>query len=264
MKKSLTTLLASLCFLFYTSGSQAQQEPTMKYVGLDWGMDFQVTEIPDYQFIRGLITLNEWDDQYASVSSTYFRHRVSAKMEGISADEHWGYVFGIRYSQLHSALESSATTRAAGVPFFYLRIREDGTTTEYLKIHRLVQNSSYFGVPIELKWMPFNKLLKPMYFKAGMEASYRLSTVNRVEFSNQDMHEFKDDVLQLFDDPDEWYLNYFIAMGVRVGPADKIHLDAEAFLFSGLFTQHTSSLVETLGGSGFQMTLQVPIQNAKP
>ncbi len=256
LKKFISILFLALAF--FGSNTVSGQEIRHKYLGVEGGMDFQGVNVPDYDFIRGEISYYpEYYGSSSQLQGSYQKWYLGAKTEIRSKSNRFGLFAGLRFSRVNSSLGKNQYW-SDNSEFFYLLYKQEGTTTEYLRIREINRASNYIGIPLEVRFFPYRPRLFRLYFKAATELSYRISTSTEVVFDDSAMDQFQKDVLNKFDGPGNFYSSFSIAAGIKIGRDDKPNINLEAVLPSFVLTNKSSGLVNTISGGGLQLNVQFP------
>ena len=253
MKKQAITLLLFL-LVFSTCTLYGQEEvKEQKFIGVEAGYDYQNYDILDFDFIRG-------DNSYyghsggQSVDSYFNKWSFGVKGEWIPKSQ-VGFIIGLRYINVSSGMVESSSKS-----FFHFLLQQNGTSTEYLRIKEINQHTTYLGVPIELRLFPFKVRTFSPFIKFAVDFNYRLNTKNEVVFVNEAMSEYKEQVMDRFDEPDNFYSSFYMSSGFRIAKKDAFCISIEAKLPVFYISKKLSSFNETnVFGFGFQLNFQIPI-----
>ncbi|MFC1734301.1 hypothetical protein ACFL6I_28695, partial [candidate division KSB1 bacterium] len=180
------------------------------------------------------------------------------KIERRAKNNKLGLLTGLRYTRVNSSFGKSYTW-LDNDGYFYLLYKQEGTTTEYLKIKEVNQYSDYLGIPLEIRHFPFNPRFFRFFLKAAAEFNYRLSTTNDVVFNNDKMESFQAGVAEKFGEPDNFFSMLYFALGLKLGNDNKTNVSLEAVFPSFYLSDNTSSLVIPQYGGGFQINIQIPL-----
>lgn len=235
------------------------QEDRVRFIGLESGINFHICESTNYDFIRGNVDVSTYgiNEDVNNLSMTFQKWNVGAMSEFRFKRNKVGLLCGLRFSQVNSTL-SKSTDYSSNLNFFYLLNKQEGTTTEFLKVKEINQYSNYVGVPIELKYFLFHILGLRFYAKGAAEFSYRLKTNTNVMFYNSEMEPYEQEVIEKFKEPNDFLVMLYGAGGVKIGKDTKTSLSLEIILPSLFLTDNNSGLVSPLTGSGFQLNIQIP------
>ncbi|GHV72350.1 hypothetical protein FACS1894201_01030 [Bacteroidia bacterium] len=122
-----------------------------------------------------LSTPNFWELVGFSTPSVDISY-IGAKTEYFLWNNRIGIGAGVRFSTYNSTFSSNEGS------FLWL-LKEDGLTTDYVRIIDITQKSSYIGVPLEFRFFPNNHdWFVQYYLKLGVVFNYRLSISNSVTF----------------------------------------------------------------------------------
>jgi hypothetical protein len=236
------------------------QETDIKYIGGELGSDIITGDLIFKNNIRGDVP-SYYNMGMASKSLTTLCDTWYA---GIKAEKFWvknrfGISIGLRFTQIKSSVSNSAN-------FFYLLYQQDGLNTEYLRISGITQTSDYIGIPVDMRIFAFNSDysdynidLSKFYFKTGLVFNYRIQTKTSVTFYDSEMYPFKDNVANMVGNPKSFCLGFNFSVGYQYKMANASNINFEVSLPTAFFTRETSGLVRPLSGSGFQISIQLPI-----
>ena len=250
---SFLTTIFVICFM-----SVFAQDGNTRYIGMESGINVIFTELPEYDFIRG-----DMDDYGGGVHANELTGYCSSwyagvKTESRSKNKHFGFTSGIHFTRLSSNLTGSSYY-SSNADIFYLLLREHGTTTEYLKVKEVTESSNYIGIPLEIRYIPYHEDMFGFYLKAGSSFNYRLSSTHDVEFYNDEMSKYKNDVVAKFEEPVNLFSNLYFGAGLIIGNEDKPHVGIEGVAPTFVFSRRVSGIVDPIAGIGFQVHVYVPL-----
>ncbi len=248
-----------IIFLYFQINTVWGQQERAKFWGVEAGMNFIICNPPEKDFIRGDISsygAGKVTDNLEGLLNTGY---LGAKTELRSLNNKFGLLGGIRYTRIISSIGKN-TYWSETPNFFYLLYRQDGITTEYFKVRELNQTSDYLGVPIELRFFPFNQEKFRIYFKAGAEFNFLLKTKKDVVFYNKAMESYQNEVIEIIGEPNSFYSSLYFSAGFRLGKDSKPGINFEICLPYFFLTTEVSSLVtpQDQQGYGFQLNIQIP------
>ncbi len=250
MKKILTTF----CICLVSSVSWAQDE-RLRLIGLETGIDAIGGAVVECDCIRGE-TATYYGDVTKNLKGMMYKMYGGAKVELHSRNNRFGLSAGLRFTRMNSSLGKSNEWDNPS-DFFYFMTNQTETSIEYLKVKEINQTSDYLGIPLSLAWFPFKQKIFTLYFRGGLEFSYRLRTETSVSFVDNAMDSNSDEVIDKLNDPQTMVSIISTSAGVKIGrgskTAFKIEIGPSFFLNQG-----TSSLVEATAGFGTQLNIQIP------
>lgn len=254
MKRTVKLFLSIIITMnmFSVYGQDDEIENKFLY-GIETGIDYQDFQVTDFDFIRGDIS-SYYGSSNQSLSSFFVKWNVGAKVEYRFKNDRLGLFAGLRYTGVESAIGEYSQDS-----YFLLLFRQYETNTEYLRIKEINQHSNYLGIPVELRLFPFNtKTIRP-FIKVGMEFNYRLSTTNEVIFVDERMNEYKDEVLNKFKNPDDFYSSFYLSQGINFVIEDKFNISVELKFPVFYISSALSSFVDSrVFGVGTQINFQLP------
>ncbi|HEY5750102.1 MAG TPA: outer membrane beta-barrel protein [Chryseolinea sp.] len=204
----LTVVLLSACY-----GISAQNR--QKFISLETGYAFIDCQavVQDYLRADRSLAYNYDSHTYArDVEGTMYKFHGGVRVELRSKNNKFGFLTGLRYTQL-----SSAIRRTGSLDYFYVLYDQSGTTTEYLRVKEIKQMSSYLGVPLEVRFYPLEPRRITLYFFAGGETGWRVATKNKIEFSNAAMNPYASGVSEIAGGGKSFYGAAYAGAGVTVG-----------------------------------------------
>jgi hypothetical protein len=189
---------------------------------------------------------------FRRIRNSLSRHYFGVKAEVRTRNNFAGFTGGLRFGQLVGTI-----VKRNGPPdYFYFRLRQTGTSTEYLKVEMLVQRSNYMSVPLEVRVFAYRQRLFRLFFLAGGEVGYQLSTTNSVTFDNRDMNTHAEAVSEIMGRPDKWYTAFYGRAGFTLGR--EIPYVTVGITLPVVVSQGSSTLNESNAGIGFHVQVQMP------
>lgn len=183
---------------------------------------------------------------YVGVSSEYFF--LNKKLS---------FVSGLRFTFFNSEIIKSDY---ANQGYFFLRFNSDGFVTEFVKIKAIKENTNYFGVPLALKYMPFNWSRVSLYVKLSAEIAYKISSSTDIDFKNDAMANHRDEVLKNIKvNRNNLYSSIYSSVGARFRLGRKTYCSVDAFFPAFYMTENNSGLVKINSLSGMQLSLDVAL-----
>lgn len=224
-----------------------------KYIGIEAGVDGIICNDFEKDYIRGYEANVDGIYVIDKIKSRMHSVYVGVKVEQYLLNDKLGFLAGIRFLQLNSAIEKSEKPN-----FFYVLTQQNGTTTEYLRVKEIDQASTYTGIPIELRYFPFGAHKFSIFFKLGAEFNFLFKTKTAVTFFDSALGIYSSEVLRKTGDPNSFYSNLYGGAGIRLGNSSKTRISIEARIPSILITSNASSLTNGNFGGGLQLNVQVP------
>jgi hypothetical protein len=228
---------------------------TKKFTGIEAGIQSIFIQTPEYEFIRGDVL------PYASGGVSDFikgqmnRYHFGIKTEFRDRSNQWGFLFGLRYSRVNLSLGRN-TLYNSKTKYFYVLDHQTGTTTEYFRVNEISRKIGFIGVPVELRWLSnSSKLLKPC-FKLGAELEFKVSQSSGVVFYNPDMSEFKDRILEKFNEPSAFNAAVYFTSGFNLNKTPDIDFEL-VFPYVSL-TPEMSGILKTTIGLGLKLEVRIP------
>lgn len=254
-----TEVKCCLVLLLFSCLSAVGQQP-LKFIQFETGIDFMACEKMEMDYIRAAMSdayggnagvVGNNGPLYRDVKNQMHKAYLAIKVEVRTHDNYAGLISGLRLTQVVGAIE-----RTGSPDFFYLRLRQTETSTEYLKVERLEQFSNYLGIPLEVRIFAYGQRRFRLYFSAGGEVGYQLSTKNTTTFDDPSMNIYQHDVSQIIGAPDKWYATFYGRAGFMLGremPRVSLGLNAPVIV-----TDKSSTLNKPAAGIGLHIQVQVP------
>jgi hypothetical protein len=257
MKTKLFFLLTFLCCF---AGKGFSQEARQKFISAEAGMDALGSDLLFKDNIRGDVPqYDNMGEPTQSLKNLFYKDYVGLKTEIFSLNQKLGFSVGLRYTRMHALLGKTTYSSTSTASFFYLLYSQKGTTTEYLKVKQIDQKSDYIGIPLEFRYFAFK--LDPFmgYLKAGVEFDYRMQTKTNVAFYDNTMNTYQGYVVRMVGTPRSFSSVFYAAVGVRLGKPSKPCANLEINLPTVFLTPESTGLVNPQAGTGFQLSIQIPI-----
>jgi hypothetical protein len=253
--KLLVVAVLALVFAIKSAG----QEKKYKALYLETGMDFIACSPPDDKdYIRG--DVNPYSYYYYETSymkALSYKNYLGAKVEVKIMNDLLGLLGGIRFTRMVNSIGKNDywSTRS---DFLYLLYQQQGTTTEYLKVKDITQVSNYVGIPLELRIYPYRQRTIQMYFKFGADFNMLMTTNTKVNFVDVNMAQYEEGVDGIIEDPWSFYSTLHLAVGMKIGKAEKPGFNIEACVPSFILANTNSSFVLPIAGGGIQLNIRIP------
>ncbi|MCF8370874.1 MAG: hypothetical protein K9H64_04575 [Bacteroidales bacterium] len=235
------------------------QEDRVRFIGVESGIDFQICESTEYDFIRGDVDVSMYglNDGANNLTLSLQNWYIGTKAEIRTKNNRFGLSTGVRFSQITSSM-SKSTGWSGTADFFYILNKQEGTSTEYLRVKEINQVSNYLGIPVEIKFYPTKPYFVRFFIKGAALISGRLNTSNNVVFYSDEMNPYQNDVINKFDEPKFFLGMVHGSVGIKFGHEDNINLSLEAATPSIIFTENSSSLLKPMFGGGLQLNILIP------
>ena len=114
------------------------------------------------------------------------------------------------------------------------------------------------GVPIELRFFPFNQEKFRIYFKAAGEFNFLIETEEDVVFYDNAMESYQNEVIEIIGVSSSFYASLYFSAGFSLGKDSKPRVNLEICVPYFFLTTEVSSLVTPQAGGGFQLNIQIP------
>ncbi len=212
-----------------------KQSPKQFYVGAEAGMNFYSCQTPNYDFIRSYAGQNG-AYEYTTLEWYFNQYYFNAIAEFRLANDKIWLSTGIRYSSISAGLgKLSAWGRSD--EYFYVNFDNGNDSNSHLyQVDYVQEFSSYIGVPVSMSFSPYKVRFIRLYFKLGVDFNVLLNSNRKVEFYNQGMNYREAEILDLFDDPVDFYSTISPGIGIQLGrqndPNIRLEANVPAFLIS--------------------------------
>lgn len=252
MRTKLT--IFTICILLSTMVLAQDRNP------MYYGFDATLSGFGNTSFRRN-IPLRNCYDGYSSVNIYTFgrRYQVGGKFAIFSKNEKVGFETGLRYA-LHFKKIEAADKNGFTEEYLYLQNTTNTNSVDYYRITKVIQNTGYLSVPLELVLLPMskNKFCR-IYFKLGVELNVRIhENVHVKAFDSQ----FKDAVKSIgkdFKKSDVYYTTWYAGIGMQFGKPGEQKFSLQ-FLFPYLTNEKSSGIINTNDIIGFTFEYKLPVK----
>ncbi|MFH2143912.1 MAG: hypothetical protein ABIJ97_15920 [Bacteroidota bacterium] len=249
-----------LILLFFISAfrllsqEEAENKSLLKYIGIEAGSVFYGSEFDNVDLIR---KQNQYSYPADIYNNTVMNNLyLGAKAEFILTDYNLGILTGIRYSSLNSASGNNYSDE--NNDFFYTLYKDEETAVEYLRLRGVKHTASYIGIPIEIRYLIYKSKKIKFFGKASTDLQYQVSSKSDIFFLNEAMEIYEDDVVNIFNTPNDLLSTLYFSGGIKLGKDDDINLNLEVVFLSFILTENNSIMNNPLGGGGLQINIQMP------
>jgi len=283
MKKNvlkLTCLLLLLPVLQVFAQSEIPTRHNNLKLGFEFGMNVMNGKLDKPEQIRENHSYGYYSRYYYNESDYYdygffgdyndvLTNYFGIKPEYFIYKNRIGIASGVRLTFAYSELSSDRND-------YLWRLREDGLNTYYVQIKDIRQNNLLLSIPLEIRFFT-NKREFPVqhYFKLGASFNYLIKTETQVNFVNQNMKKYKDEIQnQLPDNQNDFSAFLFGAVGLKIGrfkegtmsPWGNIELHFPYLLLSNNSFAFNKGMKDNgfPFGVGFQVSFQIPIGKNVP
>lgn len=164
---------------------------------------------------------------------------------------------GLRFIKLSTDIVKPDYDRGG---YFFLRLKSDGTVTNYTRVKAIREGINYLGVPLEIKYTPFVFPNIALYVKLSGELAYQLNSSTDIEFKMKEMEEHHDAVLRDLNlQVNPFYASVVASFGARIRLSDKFYCSMDVFLPSSYMTENNSGLVKLNSITGLQFSIDMPL-----
>lgn len=248
----LLLFIVNVCFLF-------AQDSNPFSVNLEFGSNTVNSTLSDNWPVRqdvGSYYYDGYNSNYVYIDNTVVFFGV--KPEYSFFKNKMSVSSGLRFTNLFADL-SKANADQGG--YFFLRYNSENTNTEYARVKNINETSNYLGLPFELKISPFSIRNISFYFKVGTEFSFKLNTNTSIDFKDNAMDIYKQDIIGDLDiRSNTYYSVLYNSVGVNIDTLKKLKLNIELLLPSFFLTSNNSTLVNMDEFSGIQFSVNLPFK----
>lgn len=242
------------------AGFASSQETHQKFIGAEAGLTFIESEVPHLDYIRGDMPSYLGGYSTNSLTSLTYKNYVGVKPECFSLNNKFGITGGIRFSGITNSVGKN-NYWVDNTNYFYFLYKQDGVNTEYLKVKEIIQTSYYLGIPVEIRFLPFNPHFFRFYCKLGAEINVRLQTKTDIVFNDNAMEIYQAELAKIVGKPNAFSLSAYGACGFKIGKESRPSVSVEASLPYIFLTPESSGLLNPMVGGGLQVNFQIPIKS---
>jgi hypothetical protein len=244
-----------IILLFLFSNLNVLSQDSTLFINLEAGMDGIGSNFVEKDYFREIRqrTNGLFGPRIVTQINKSF---AGIKIEKRTVNTRFGFSAGLRFTRLESSVIKS------GVPnFFYILLRQTGTTTEYLQVRQLTEVADYLGIPLEVSFhVPGSRTFR-FYVMAGLEWSYRLRRKTDVLFSSPGMESYESDVARIIGEPDPYYAAMYARAGLIIGKRKPIF--SYGVTLPVVITNTVSAVNKPVAGAGFQIQFYLPLRNTR-
>lgn len=221
----------------------------VKLVALESGINFVDVQMRENDRIRASASeYNNYGDDffYGRSRGTLNRAYGGVKVEVRSASNAVGFATGIRFSQVSNSLSKESSPG-----YFYYFLKQTETTTEYLRVSKITQRTSYLSIPLEVRVFPYRERKIRLYFLLGTEFGVKMRSKTDVRFHNPAMSQYEQELAEGIEEPGDVFGAFYGRSGLIIGK-DKPFLDIGITAPFGM-TSSAATLVKPGVGGGLHL-----------
>jgi hypothetical protein len=163
---------------------------------------------------------------------------------------------GLRFSFNQITLDSDKD-------YFLWKIRDDGISTDYVKINDISQKNYFIGTTIEVKLFTNpHDYFGRHYFIMGTVFNFLAASTSDVSFQNAGMKKYSSDVSAQIGKPNGFYGQFYVGCGLKIGktnhPFGNIEFHIPLYMYGKDKSNSLAKMNDTFG-LGIQTTLHIPI-----
>lgn len=163
---------------------------------------------------------------------------------------------GLRFTNLYSEVVKPDYDNTE---YFYLRVKSEGYNTDYARVRAINENINYLGVPLELKYIPFDFDFISFNVKLSGELAYKINSATDIVFKEPEMEQYQSAVLSdLNVKTNPLYASIYASIGSTVKFSKNLYGSLDIFFPPFYMTEKNSGLVNITNISGVQLSLTVP------
>lgn len=254
--------MKKLRFLFYFLAAisllnlQAQNPKKNFAISFNYGTKGLVSELNENWPIRQDVGYYYNYGNNASVNIMARLNYFGISPEFFFLDKKLSVSPGLRFTNLYSDVVKPKYDNSE---YFYLRVKSEGYNTDYARVRAIKENTNYLGVPLEIKYIPFDFDFISFYVKLSGELAYKINSTTDIVFKEQEMEQYQQSVLaDLNVNVSSIYSSIYASIGSTVKFSDHLFGSLDIFFPSFYMTEKNSGLVNITNISGVQLSLTVP------
>jgi hypothetical protein len=229
------------------------------YFGIETGFSTFNSSNNEYDFIREEATYFGYYNGYSEITLSSYAPRLSIKAEYRAiADKLW-LSTGIAYSSMSSFFSKSENSQTQN-DFFYLMLRQSQNESDYYRINEIDETIYYIGIPVDIRYSPFLPRFFRLYFKVGFDLNFKVATKQSIDFYDVGMKKHEKAILELFDQPGNFYADGNFGVGFQLGKQNKPNFRIEAEFPSLVLNPKTFGLVTHDFGGGCSLSFLIPLK----
>lgn len=204
----------------------------------------------DYNSSYGNGYRNNSSDVYPNISLAHF----AVKPEVSFFNDKLAVSSGISFNFIVSDMTSYGYNDD---DYFYLRYNTTDVLSEYAKVKTITENTTYMGIPIDVKFSPFSFWKMDFYLKTGIDINYKLGTNTDIQFVNESMESSEQLILNKMGIKTNNLLSIWSnGIGVTFGNKEKLRYSVEYILPSVILTNNNSTIANANMYYGFRFSVQ--------
>ncbi len=231
----------------------------IKLIGAQAGGYVFFADLGDVKNIRGNLDYSLGDEgRNTSINSILTSAFGGASFEITSKNDRLAYTSGVRYSRVSGTLTMNDLI-LFNTPYFFYRFRESGLITEYVTLRKIVQKTDFVGLPLEVRWFPFDGKRVRFFVKGAAEINFKVASNTEIGFYEPAMSALRDQVIAELPETANVHGVLSLAGGVRFGKPDVISFGIEFVGPSAFLATDGAGIVDPSVGSGFLFSILVPV-----
>jgi hypothetical protein len=231
------------------------QEPL--YLMPESGIRFISCEPPEKTYIRGNVEPHYYEFTRHALRALYYSNHFGLKAEKRFHHDLIGIAAGLRYTRSEASIGKN-TYWSSPSEYFYLRLRQDGTETTYLRVKELSQVTGYLGIPLEVRIYPYSPRFFNVYYTLGADFNVLVSQKTDAVLFTPSMSKYNTEIGDLIEKPWPVYSSVHLGVGFKLGKPGKAAVMWEVIVPAALVTPK-NGLVTPQAGGGFQLNVRIPL-----
>ncbi len=231
------------------------QEPV--YLMPETGIRFISCEPPEKPYIRGNVEPDYYEFTRHALRALYYSNHFGVKAEKRVLHDLIGIAAGFRYTRSEASIGKN-TYWSSPSDYFYLRLRQDGTETSYLRVKELKQVTGYLGIPLEIRIYPYTPRFFNVYYTVGADFNVLVSQKTDAVLYTPSMAKYNDAIGDLIEKPWTAFAAAHLGVGFKLGKPGKTAVMWEIAVPAALIAPK-DGLVTPQAGGGFQLSVRIPL-----
>ncbi len=265
MKK--TTIAFLLCFISPTLFAQNMNKEVADevidnsfYLGVETGItSFNAFE-REYDFIREEASYYYgYYGNYSALSLTSFSSYAGINGKFRIFDEYIWVSGGVNYSTMNNSIAKSYGSDSHP-DYFYVLLSRQEYETYYYRISEVKFKNHYLGIPLSINLAPLVTKYVKFYGKIETDLNFKIATSKRVTFYDVWMDKYEEQIIRLFEDPEDFYATAGIGGGMQIGKTGYINGRFEMDVATFILTPDAFALVNPNIGFGVSFSLLIPVK----
>jgi len=232
---------------------------SLSAVSLQTGVHAFMAEPADVKNIRANLGYSFGDERNAHIGSVLTSTYGGVSIEVSSDNDRFVYSSGVRYSRMTGTL-SMKDLILFNTPYFFFRFRESGLITEYVSLRKIAQKTDFIGIPVEVRWFPFDGKRVRFFIKGAAEINYKVATGADIEFYEPAMAAYEKQVVAQLPEAADIHGVLSLSGGVRFGKPGSVLFAFEFAGPSAFLSPGSGGIVRPSVGTGGLFSIIIPVK----